>query len=219
MFGAGRRVRDKLDRLPMAVMMATFALILAQPVGLLVQERDVAPIDAAQWQHKAGPAPDVRMLDEMAVAAIDVPPAAAALAAAREAAPGSTDHPVTDPLGPPPRVRGGGRHGRPRIMILHTTRAAVDRRTSRRFLAENADTTSPGRPLPPPVIPYGLVRPGCHRVRHLRHDLHLRRKHHDRHQHRHQVQLPHQEHHGLHHPSLCRHHGPCHLRRQLHWFP
>ena len=39
MFGAGRRVRDKLDRLPMAVMMATFALILAQPVGLLIQER------------------------------------------------------------------------------------------------------------------------------------------------------------------------------------
>jgi hypothetical protein len=39
MFGAGRRFRDKLDRLPMAVMMATFALILAQPVGLLIQER------------------------------------------------------------------------------------------------------------------------------------------------------------------------------------
>ena len=39
MFGAGRRLRDKLDRLPVAVMLATFALILAQPVGLLIQER------------------------------------------------------------------------------------------------------------------------------------------------------------------------------------
>jgi hypothetical protein len=39
MFGAGRRLRDKLDRLPAAIMLSTFALLLAQPVGLLIQER------------------------------------------------------------------------------------------------------------------------------------------------------------------------------------
>ncbi|MBN1145843.1 MAG: hypothetical protein JXA78_01205 [Anaerolineales bacterium] len=39
MFGAGRSLRDKLERLPLAVGMATLALILAQPLGLLLQER------------------------------------------------------------------------------------------------------------------------------------------------------------------------------------
>jgi hypothetical protein len=39
MFGAGQRLRDKLDRLPAAIMLSTFALLLAQPVGLLIQER------------------------------------------------------------------------------------------------------------------------------------------------------------------------------------
>ncbi len=39
MFGAGGRLRDKLDRLPLAISMATLALFLAQPVGLLLQER------------------------------------------------------------------------------------------------------------------------------------------------------------------------------------
>lgn len=39
MLGAGRHVRDKLGRLPLAAMMATTALILAQPLGLLLQAR------------------------------------------------------------------------------------------------------------------------------------------------------------------------------------
>jgi hypothetical protein len=39
MFGAGRRFRDKIERVPLAASLATVALILAQPVGLLVQER------------------------------------------------------------------------------------------------------------------------------------------------------------------------------------
>lgn len=39
MFGAGRRFRDKLERIPLAASMATVALMLAQPMGLLIQER------------------------------------------------------------------------------------------------------------------------------------------------------------------------------------
>ena len=39
MFGAGARTRDKLERLPLAILLATGALILAQPLGLLLQER------------------------------------------------------------------------------------------------------------------------------------------------------------------------------------
>jgi hypothetical protein len=38
MLGAGRRLRDQFDRLPMAMMLATVALILAQPLGLKLQE-------------------------------------------------------------------------------------------------------------------------------------------------------------------------------------
>jgi hypothetical protein len=39
MFGAGRRFRDKLERVPLAASLATVALMLAQPMGLLIQER------------------------------------------------------------------------------------------------------------------------------------------------------------------------------------
>lgn len=39
MFGAGQRLRDKLERIPLAATLATLALIVAQPLGLLVQER------------------------------------------------------------------------------------------------------------------------------------------------------------------------------------
>lgn len=39
MFGAGRRWRDKLERLPLAFSLSTLALILSQPLGLLTQER------------------------------------------------------------------------------------------------------------------------------------------------------------------------------------
>jgi hypothetical protein len=39
MFGVGKRVRDKLERLPLAMFVATLALIFSQPLGLLLQER------------------------------------------------------------------------------------------------------------------------------------------------------------------------------------
>ena len=39
MLGAGRRVQDKLSRLPVAIIFATLALIIAQPMGLLMQAR------------------------------------------------------------------------------------------------------------------------------------------------------------------------------------
>ncbi|HEX7975489.1 MAG TPA: DUF6391 domain-containing protein [Anaerolineales bacterium] len=38
MFGAGRRFRDKVERVPLAASLATMALMLAQPLGLIVQE-------------------------------------------------------------------------------------------------------------------------------------------------------------------------------------
>jgi hypothetical protein len=39
MFGVGKRVRDKIERLPLAMFVATLALIFSQPLGLLLQER------------------------------------------------------------------------------------------------------------------------------------------------------------------------------------
>jgi hypothetical protein len=39
MFGVGKRTRDKLERVPLAASLATVALIAAQPMGLLFQER------------------------------------------------------------------------------------------------------------------------------------------------------------------------------------
>jgi len=38
MLGTGRRNRDKLERLPLAISLATVALVVAQPLGLRVQE-------------------------------------------------------------------------------------------------------------------------------------------------------------------------------------
>ena len=38
MFGAGKRVRDKLERLPLAMFSATLTLVLTQPLGLKLQE-------------------------------------------------------------------------------------------------------------------------------------------------------------------------------------
>lgn len=37
LFGAGRRLRDQLERLPLAASLAVIALIMAQPIGLKVQ--------------------------------------------------------------------------------------------------------------------------------------------------------------------------------------
>jgi len=39
MFGAGKKARDNLDRLPLAILAATLALIVAQPLGMQLQER------------------------------------------------------------------------------------------------------------------------------------------------------------------------------------
>jgi hypothetical protein len=39
MLGSGRRIRDKLERFPFAAMLATMALIIAQPLGILLQAR------------------------------------------------------------------------------------------------------------------------------------------------------------------------------------
>lgn len=39
MLGAGRRTRDKLERLPFAMFFATLALIFSQPLGYVLQER------------------------------------------------------------------------------------------------------------------------------------------------------------------------------------
>jgi Domain of unknown function (DUF6391) len=39
MFGSSRRVSDKLSRLPFAAALATLALIISQPLGLLLQAR------------------------------------------------------------------------------------------------------------------------------------------------------------------------------------
>jgi hypothetical protein len=39
MMGSGRHLRDKLNRLPVAVVLATITLIFSRPLGLLLQER------------------------------------------------------------------------------------------------------------------------------------------------------------------------------------
>ena len=39
MFGVGNRMRDKLERLPAAMFLATIALIFSQPLGFFLQER------------------------------------------------------------------------------------------------------------------------------------------------------------------------------------
>jgi hypothetical protein len=38
MTGSGRRLKDKLGRLPLAALLATLAIILAQPLGMLLQK-------------------------------------------------------------------------------------------------------------------------------------------------------------------------------------
>lgn len=39
MFGAGKRRRDKLERLPISMLLATLTLIFSQPLGFVIQER------------------------------------------------------------------------------------------------------------------------------------------------------------------------------------
>lgn len=50
MFGAGRRFRDRLERLPLMASMATIALIVSQPLGLLLQERVTTSSDVSTLQ-------------------------------------------------------------------------------------------------------------------------------------------------------------------------
>ena len=50
MLGVGNRVRDKLERLPAAMFLATIALIFSQPVGFLLQERVTTSADPGNMQ-------------------------------------------------------------------------------------------------------------------------------------------------------------------------
>jgi hypothetical protein len=45
LFGAGRRLRDKLERLPLVVTLATLALIISQPLGRTLQENITTSAD------------------------------------------------------------------------------------------------------------------------------------------------------------------------------
>jgi hypothetical protein len=50
MFGAGRRLRDKLERLPLAITVSTLALIAAQPLGLTLQEKVTTSGDPGEME-------------------------------------------------------------------------------------------------------------------------------------------------------------------------
>ena len=50
MLGVGNRFRDKLERLPAAMFLATIALIFSQPVGFLLQERVTTSADPGNMQ-------------------------------------------------------------------------------------------------------------------------------------------------------------------------
>ena len=66
--GTGRRRRDWLEHLPMAASMATLGLILAQPLGFLIQERFTTSPDLGDMQvveitvSRRGPMPAFRVL-------------------------------------------------------------------------------------------------------------------------------------------------------------
>lgn len=50
MFGAGRRTRDKLERLPISMLLATLALIFSQPLGFFLQERVTTSAELGELQ-------------------------------------------------------------------------------------------------------------------------------------------------------------------------
>lgn len=50
MLGVGNRVRDKLERLPAAMFLATIALIISQPLGFLLQERVTTSAEPGNMQ-------------------------------------------------------------------------------------------------------------------------------------------------------------------------
>jgi hypothetical protein len=68
LFGVGQRKRDWLERLPLAATMATLALILAQPLGFLIQERLTTSPDGGDMQvleislSRSSPLPAYRVL-------------------------------------------------------------------------------------------------------------------------------------------------------------
>jgi hypothetical protein len=68
LFGVGRRRRDWLERLPLAASLATLALILAQPLGFLIQEQITTSADLGSMQvveitaGRRGPMPAFRIL-------------------------------------------------------------------------------------------------------------------------------------------------------------
>jgi hypothetical protein len=57
MLGSGKRIQDKLARLPFAAVLATIALIISQPLGLLLQARvttsgDPGTLEVTAISHK-----------------------------------------------------------------------------------------------------------------------------------------------------------------------
>jgi len=50
LFGAGRRLRDKLERLPLAATLATLAIIVSRPLGLFLQEQITTSADLGSLQ-------------------------------------------------------------------------------------------------------------------------------------------------------------------------
>ena len=50
MFGVGSRTRDKLERLPLAMFVATLALIFSQPLGFFIQERVTTSAEPGRLQ-------------------------------------------------------------------------------------------------------------------------------------------------------------------------
>lgn len=50
MLGVGKKTRDKLERLPFAMFFATLALILSQPLGMILQERVTTSAEPGELQ-------------------------------------------------------------------------------------------------------------------------------------------------------------------------
>jgi hypothetical protein len=50
MVGTGRRVRDRLERIPLVMTLATLALIVAQPLGLMVHENVTTSADLGELE-------------------------------------------------------------------------------------------------------------------------------------------------------------------------
>ncbi len=68
LFSAGKRVRDKLERLPLAATLATMAIIISRPLGLFLQQRVTTSADLGDLRVveitpvPGGPIPAYRIL-------------------------------------------------------------------------------------------------------------------------------------------------------------